>query len=122
MSFLAIFNIEDDGFVTVTWTDDDEFKTFGKYKWKNGETKTIDNITEWHKVGAYFYDILFDNIDTNASYTGSRYGRPFQSQSFTSKDGVTVTFQDNDYLRVGEKVGTDEVAPPVRWEYGRLYT
>ena len=33
--------------VNITWTDDDEFKTFGKYKWKNGETKTVGDQEWW---------------------------------------------------------------------------
>jgi hypothetical protein len=88
--------------VNITWTDDDEFKMFGKYKWKNGETKTIKTEEWW---------VVRNDVHGRSTLYNSSHGSD-NSNSFTTENGITVRVQmNNDYLQVGEKVGIEEYAP-----------
>ena len=91
--------------VNITWKDDDEFKMFGKHKWKNGETKTIGEQDWW--------SVRNNAHGFNGSYTlNSSFGSD-NSHTFTTESGVTLRVQkNNDYLQVGEKFGLDDDIPP----------
>ncbi len=93
--------------VNIIWTGSDEFKTFGKYKWKNGETKIIEDQEWWHVRG----DIKGIEYMNN-TYYGSSFSVE-NSMTFTTVNVITVRVQmNNELLQIGSIVGTGDIVPP----------